>query len=607
MASMGTVIRRAVTAPAAVRRAGTAGPGLAARAAPALAGLGLGLLALGPGLRRGFLLSYDMVVVPRQPFTPALAGLAGGPPRAVPSDAVVAVASRVLPADLVQKLLLLSIFTLACSGAAALLAREPWFARLTVGVFYAWNPFVAERLIIGQWALLLGYAGLPWALRAVTAGPVASWRGAGRLGLALLPAIAGGFAAMAISALVVLPAAILARPAGVRQPAGQRVRAGATALGVLAVGSLPWLIPALLRPVYADPAGVAAFAARADTPFGSIGSLLMLGGMWNAQAVPAGYGGWWSALWLALVLAAGAGYVAFGVRRHRWPGLGVAAVAGLVIAGLGATAPGRDLLRALGSFWPGFAVLRDGQQFIAPLALAEALGAGLLASWAARPRTSVAVSEGGDHATGEASPAIAEAGRATGAAGRTTYRAGLAIAVLLALAPVLLLPGLAWGAAGRLRPVWYPSSWLNAARLIDDSRATGKVLLLPWTAYRRPAWNGGRALLDPWPRLLSRPVIWNDGPRVGDIQMVADDPAARRLNGVIAAPGPLTRALKAAGVRFVIADGGGGPASGSGPASSGAPGSGDTPGLADRLPGATVVAVAPGLVVYRLPGAPAGQ
>ena len=73
----------------------------------------------------------------------------------------------------------------------------------------------------------------------------------------------------------------------------------------------------------------------------------------------------------------------------------------------------------------------------------------------------------------------------------------------LLLAPVLLLPGLAWGAAGRLRPAWYPSSWLNAARLIDDSRRPGKVLLLPWTAYRRPAWNGGRALLDPWPRLLS--------------------------------------------------------------------------------------------------------
>jgi hypothetical protein len=564
-----------------------------ARAWPALAGLGLGLLALGPGLRRGFLLSYDMVFVPRQPFTAALAGLAGGPPRAVPSDAVVAAASRVLPADLVQKLLLLSIFVLACSGAAALLGREPWYARLAAGVFYTWNPFVAERLIIGQWALLLGYAGLPWALRAVTTGPVASWRGAGRLGLALLPAIAGGFAAMAISALVVLPAAILARPAGTPQPAGQRVRAGATALGMLAVGSLPWLIPSLTRPVYADPAGVAAFAARADTPFGSIGSLLMLGGMWNAQTVPAGYGGWGSVLWLALVLAAAAGYVAFGVRRHRWPGLGVAAVAGLVIAGLGVTAPGRDLLRALGSFWPGFAVLRDGQQFIAPLALAEALGAGLLARWAARPRTPAAAGEDGAPATTAGQDATASPG-ATAARRGMADRAGLTIAVLLVLAPVLLLPGLAWGAAGRLRPVWFPPQWLNAARLIDDSRATGKVALLPWTAYRRPAWNGGRTLLDPWPRLLSRPAIWNDGPRVGNVRMLADDPAARRLNAAIAAPGPLTPALKAAGARFVITDG------------DQASGNGGVPGLAGRLPGATVVTVAPGLVVYRLPGGPAG-
>ena len=73
----------------------------------------------------------------------------------------------------------------------------------------------------------------------------------------------------------------------------------------------------------------------------------MLGGMWNAQAVPAGYGGWWSVVWLALVLAALAGYVAFGVRRARWPGLGVAAVAGLALAAAGVIAPGRDLLRVL--------------------------------------------------------------------------------------------------------------------------------------------------------------------------------------------------------------------------------------------------------------------
>src|SRR5215469_2428460 len=485
----------------------------AAGVGPALvAGLVLGLLALGPALRRGFLLSYDMVIVPRQPFTAAMAGLTGGPPRAVPSDAVVAAAARVLPADIVQKLVLLSIFVLACSGAAALLDGQPWFARLAAGVFYTWNPFVAERLIIGQWALLLGYAGLPWALRAVTTYPVASWRGAGRLALALLPAAAGGFAAMTVSALVVLPAAALARPKispGPSAPAGgQRARNAAAALGVLILLSLPWLIPSLLRSMYADPAGVAVFAGRADTPFGAFCSLVMLGGVWNAQTVPAGYGGWWSVLWLAFVVAAAVGYGVFAARQRRWPGLGFAALAGLAIAGAGITAPSQDLLRAMTGLWPGFAILRDGQQFVAPLALAEALGAGLLVAWAARPRAKAAT---------DAQPRTDQ---------RRTDRPGLIIAVAAVLAPVLLLPGLAWGAAGRLRPVWYPVAWLSAAATIDGSRAPGDVLLLPWAAYRRPAWNGGRTMLDPWPRLVSRRVIWNDGSQVGRIGLQPDDPAA---------------------------------------------------------------------------------
>ena len=159
-----------------------------------------------------------MVFVPREPFSAALPGLA--PPRAVPSDLVVAAVSRVLPADLVQKVVLLAIFVLACSGAAALLDREPLLARLAAGVFYAWNPYVGERLIIGQWALLLGYAGLPWVLRAVLAPDLVTRRGVVRLGLALLPAVIGGFAAMAITALVAVPAALLTRspPPGRRGP-----------------------------------------------------------------------------------------------------------------------------------------------------------------------------------------------------------------------------------------------------------------------------------------------------------------------------------------------------------------------------------------------------
>jgi hypothetical protein len=508
-------------------------------------GLGLGLLALGPGLGRGFLLSYDMVFVPREPFAAAMPGLA--PPRAVPSDLVIAAASRVLPGDIVQKLVLLAIFTLGCAGVAALLDREPLLARLAGGVFYVWNPYVAERLIIGQWALLLGYAGLPWVLRAVLNQDEAPWRWTGRLCLSLVPAVIGGFAAMAITALVLVPAVLFSRSA----------RRAAIALAALAAGCLPWLIPSLLHPVYADPAGVAAFAARADTPFGSVGSLLMLGGGWNAQTVPKGYGGAWSALWLAVVIVALAGYLA-SVRYHRWPGLTVAAIAGLLIACIGVTGPGRDLLREVTTAWPGGAVLRDAQQFVAPLALAEAAGFGVAVAWAMNP----------------------------GSFGARGTREGLdrpavALGVLALLAPVLLLPGLAWGAAGRLRPAWYPAGWLAAARMIDASPARGAVLLLPWETYRRPAWNHGEAMFDPWSKLLSRPVIWNDGTRVGHVGLAPDDPRARRLDGVIRGGGPLTAALRTAGVRFVVDD-----ADGPGP----------------RLPGAVVVVDQPGLTVYRVPG-----
>ena len=526
----------------------------------AIAGLLLGLLALGPGLERGFLLSYDMVSVPRQPFTATMFGLTGTLPRAVPSDAVAAVAARALPADIVQKLLLLSIFVLACSGMAALLAGEHWLARLAGAVFYAWNPFVAERLIIGQWALLLGYGALPWVLCTLAAAAPTRWRPAGRLTLALLPAAVGGFSAMCLSALVVVPAAACA--AG---QAARRILSVGAVLLVLAVLSLPWLVPALTRTVHTSPAGVAAFAARADTPFGSFGSLLMLGGAWNAQTVPAGYGGPLSAAWLVLALAALGGYLALG--RRRWPGLGIAAAAGLAVACIGLTGPGRDLLRAMIEFWPGFAVLRDGQQFVAPLALAEAAGAGLGVAWLMRLRRPAGLKE-------------------------TRYLLG----AIAAMAPVVLLPGLAWGAAGRLRAVQYPADWLVARSVIDGDRAPGRALLLPWAAYRRFGWNGSEAVLDPWPRLLSRPVIWNDGVQVGPVTIPSEDPRALALNGVITSGAPLTRRLQAAGVRYVIVDAGLRPAS----PSSRATGPGGYP-FRGRLPGCRVVLAGPGLIVYQVP------
>jgi hypothetical protein len=90
-------------------------------------------------------------------------------------------------------------------------------------------------------------------------------------------------------------------------------------------------------------------------------------------------------------------------------------------------------------------------------------------------------------------------------------------------------------------------------------------------------------------------VILNDALVVGPQTVAAEAPGARRIDRIIGAPGPLTGALRAAGVRYVIAD--------SGPLL-GQAGTAGTPARA-RLPGASVVLASPDLIVYRLGAAPA--
>jgi hypothetical protein len=104
--------------------------------------------------------------------------------------------------------------------------------------------------------------------------------------------------------------------------------------------------------------------------------------------------------------------------------------------------------------------------------------------------------------------------------------------------------------------------------------------------------NHGEAVFDPWPRLLSRPMIWNDALRVGR-DGGRESEQGPPLGPVITSGRPLTPALAEAGFRYVIVDAG--PLLGLGRAHRDA-----LPRLA-RLPGAQVVLASPDLVVFRLP------
>ena len=439
--------------------------------------LGLAVAILGPALAPGYTLSYDMVFVPHLDLGRDALGLGDALPRAVPVDAVVALLSSVAPGQVVQKLVLLATLVAAGLGAARLTPTRSTGLRAVAATAYVWNPYVAERLVLGHWALLVTYAALPWLVLAVS-GVRAGQHGAGPRAVLLGAAAALTPTGGVLAALVALP--ILLWPGGRR-----RWPAAVGGLCVLALNA-PWWLPGLVHGGGGDGsrAGVEAFAARGENVLGTVGSLLTLGGVWNAQVVPDSRGTLLGVL--ATLLFLGLGMLGLKDLRAGLPppalgGLVVAAGVGAVVAVLAVLPGGTDALAWLIDRVPGAGLLRDAQKWLAPyavlLAPAVALGVGRLAS------------------------------RVRDADLRRLVPAAAIVALLVCL------PDLVWGAAGRLGAVNYPGEWsqvratLTAAR---DHGARGDVLVLPWSAFRAFDWNGDRTVLDPAPRWLPGSVVASD-------------------------------------------------------------------------------------------------
>ena len=72
-------------------------------------------------------------------------------------DALVSVTTQVLPGTLVQRLLLVGAFMAGGIGAGRFVAARGTAARFAAITLMLWNPWVYERLLMGQWAILAGY------------------------------------------------------------------------------------------------------------------------------------------------------------------------------------------------------------------------------------------------------------------------------------------------------------------------------------------------------------------------------------------------------------------------------------------------------------------
>ena len=128
----------------------------------------LTVLITAPLLAPGFVVGYDLVFVPDLTLRRDLFGVTTALPRAVPSDVIVALLDEVVGGQVLNKSVLVAVPLLAGLGMTALwreLRLGGPLAGCAAVTLYVWNPFVAERWRLGAWALLLGYAALPWLVR----------------------------------------------------------------------------------------------------------------------------------------------------------------------------------------------------------------------------------------------------------------------------------------------------------------------------------------------------------------------------------------------------------------------------------------------------------
>ena len=118
------------------------------------------------------------------------------------------------------------------------------------------------------------------------------------------------------------------------------------------------------------------------------------------------------------------------------------------------------------------------------------------------------------------------------------------VAVAAALLPLALMPDVAWGIGGNLRAVSYPDDYARTRTAVAASDAPGDLLVLPFTSYRAPEWNGYRKVLDPVGRYLTPDYLASDQLSVSGRVLAGEDP---RVPGVLAAlrlPDPAARARR---------------------------------------------------------------
>jgi len=507
----------------------------------------LTLVVVGPWLSSGYIFGTDFAG-PRHYAFPTF------PTSYAALQAALALAAAGLPADVVGKVLIVSIFLTAGLGAYFGVPVGPFIARAAAALVYMINPFVYDRLAYGQLTVLAGYAVLPFvalAVRRLILAPDVRRALVAAGSLALVGILDIHMALIAAVLIGVLVATFVAIEKEVRVRAA-RLAAYLLLAGVAAlVASSYWLIPMLggkgpesQTLARIGDADLSAFSTTADPNLGVLVNVLGLYGFWAEDTERFASMKEFVAAWpliLAVVLVLVCAGVVGGWKRvdsvdsdHTRPwaaGLLVALVIAVVL-GIGIADPHiAPLIHWLDAVFPPYRGMRDAGKWgaIVALAYSQLIALGFVAI-----RRAIHVSF--------QSP------------GNREVALSLLVTVVLAV-PLYYGSGLLYGMHGQIHPSTYPAGWYAVDRALSSDPHPGRAVFLPWHGYLALSFvqNSNRVVANPAPDFFSTPVVASEDLEIPGIRAPTDEDQVMLSNLIAkAGVGNWSSQLAARGFKYVL-------------------------------------------------------
>lgn len=468
----------------------------------------LTLAIIGPLLVSGYVLTMDMVFVPHPPLPSEVNA-------SYPFYAGLHYLSYIIPGDVLQKIVLVAIFSLTGIGMHRLLRQlfgnniSHW-AIYAGALFYVVNPFVYERLMMGQFAVIGGYALLPFFIHSFTRfldTPV--WKQLWRVvGWLLAISIISIHTLVPVAVLVVvLSGQALWQHRKREDYAMPLLRRGGAGVAVMAVLSSYWLIPLLLGRSETAAAlsghdGSLGFATQ-----GSLFTVLRLQGFWAEQKdlfLSVQHVTFLPIIGQAMLWAV---MIAGGVmlwRRKRGVAaayLGIIVIACVVAFGL-----------------VGFSAYREPHKIIVLIAIGSAIFLCAGVQWVLKRR-------------------------------RLTTMVGVAACAL----PLLVTPVLLWGGWGQLAARDYPDDWYVMNQRLEQIDKNEVVIFVPWHLYQRFSFSP-RITAHPAATFFdAHPVLVSDDPEFSGVQPLKPNLAKQKIKELLDdRPVDIASRLNALGVSYVI-------------------------------------------------------